>query len=335
MKNRYRLGFIRLVIIPLALLFIFSCNSNQHENMNPILGNDGVTHFYSNENSSALSEKQRIVAHLTYVLQMLTEQSNRMSDGVVKMKRFALLNHLREYIRRAEFPINSKYNHRQPCFIDENGTYCAVGYLIQQTAGSELAEKINALFQYDYLSDMKLPDLDRWVAMSGFSLEELAMIQPTYGKHIIKNTLSAGAGMSYRGLGNGYPSFRLTYGKAINEKLRTIHGRMEVVGKNDFYSSLSMGYVTKLSNKAFLRNRHIGVLIGPALLIEEGQSAWLIKPEIQLNLFSARLFKNYFLSGLLGYAYDVSLTKSALFPTNRNDLSLHLVIGRTKSGMTY
>lgn len=303
--------------------------------MNPIIGNAGEEYFYPHSSASSLTEKQRIVAHLSYVMQLLSERTNQMSEEKVKMKRLALLNHLREYIRRGEFPINTKYNHRQPCFIDENGTYCAVGYLIQQTIGSELAEKINALFQYDYLSNMQLKALDHWVADSGFSLEELAMIQPTYGKYIMKNTFSVGAGMSYRGLDNGYPSFRLSYGKAIKDKLRIVHGRMEVVGHNDFYSSLSYGYFRSFGKKAYLRNRGIGVLIGPALLIEEGQTSWMLKPEIQLNVFSMSVFKQFGLSGILGYAYDVSINKQPLFPTNRNDLSLHLVLTRTKSGLTY
>lgn len=335
MGNLGKCLLMHIVVFMASWTCIVSCNFEQKETMNPIIGNDGEEYFYTFTHINSLSEELRITAHLSYVYKLLSERTNRMADSDVKSKRLSLLAHLRNYIRRAEFPINSKFDERKPCFIDENGTYCAVGYLIQQSEGSELAEKINTLFQYDYLSDMQLPALNDWIAASGFSLKELAMIQPTYGKYILKNSFSAGAGVSYRGIDNGYPSFRLSYGKNIKDKIRMLHGRMEVVGQNDYYSSISAGYSTKLSNKKYLNNRRIGVFIGPALLVEEGQTAWLIKPEIQMNLFDARLFKNYFLSGILGYAYDVSLTKRDLFPANRNDISLHLVIGRVKGGKTY
>jgi hypothetical protein len=319
----------------LAILFI-GCKWIDHGSINPIIGNEGTLHFYQNHDLGALSEKQRITAHLAYAYQLLMDRTEAMPESEVKKKRLAVLEHLRAYIRRGEFPINSKYDERRPCFIDEKGTYCAVGYLIQQTAGSALAEKINSLFQYEFLSKMQLPVLSQWISNSGFSIEELATVQPTYGKVVIKNSITVGGGMSYRGLDSGYPSFRLSYGTNIKDRLRALHGRMEMVGQNDFYSSISYGYSFQLSKtKAYLRNRRIGALIGTGLLIEEGKTSWMLKPEIQLNIFNTFLFKRFNLAGIVGYAYDVSLNNESLFPTNRNDFSFHLILTRTKMGVTY
>ncbi|MCD6012725.1 MAG: hypothetical protein K0Q79_2587 [Flavipsychrobacter sp.] len=99
-----------------------------------------------------------------------------------RAKRTHILNLLHEYSAAAKFPAN--YDHpeeRRPCFIDRNGNICAVGYLVEQTAGRPLAEKINKQHQYDKIADMKTPELLAWVENSGLTKEECAMIQPQYG----------------------------------------------------------------------------------------------------------------------------------------------------------
>lgn len=58
---------------------------------------------------------------------------------------------------------------------------CAVGYLIEQTAGREAAEYINSMFHNEYLLQMEDPVIENWTAKSGFTKVELAMIQPSYG----------------------------------------------------------------------------------------------------------------------------------------------------------
>lgn len=80
------------------------------------------------------------------------------------------------------FPRN--YDHpegRVPCFIDRDGRICAVGYLVEQTAGRDAAERINRAHQYDAILAMNDAAVDDWIAGSGLSKEEAAMIQPTYG----------------------------------------------------------------------------------------------------------------------------------------------------------
>ena len=56
-----------------------------------------------------------------------------------------------------------------------------MGYLVQETAGREVAEQINSQHQYDYIMDMHDPIVDAWAEENGFTLEECATIQPTYG----------------------------------------------------------------------------------------------------------------------------------------------------------
>jgi hypothetical protein len=149
--------------------------------INPIVGD---TSWYESKGewpNGNESEIDRISVHLTYVLHRLKAVNNS------NPKRKINLDHLEAYISRGEFPINEKYKgERWPCFIDDQGSICAVGYLVEQTASREFAEQINQKFQYDYLMNMEDENLLAWQAKSGLTFEELAMIQPTYNYKIIE-----------------------------------------------------------------------------------------------------------------------------------------------------
>jgi hypothetical protein len=98
------------------------------------------------------------------------------------LKRNHLLDLLHDYWTKAVFPRNYDYKaERKPCFIDKDGTICAVGYLVEQTAGREAAETINFKHKYDVVMEMNDEMVDNWINKSGLTKEECAMIQPTYG----------------------------------------------------------------------------------------------------------------------------------------------------------
>jgi hypothetical protein len=88
------------------------------------------------------------------------------------------LQRLLEYRERGIFPVN--YDHPDrilPCFIDSTGAICAAGYLIEKSAGRAFAEQINREYKYATVAEMNSPAIDRWIARSGFSREEIATIQ--------------------------------------------------------------------------------------------------------------------------------------------------------------
>ena len=88
------------------------------------------------------------------------------------------LDRLHAYRLRGEFPANeSTPNTLTPCFIDRNGNICAVGYLIEQSLGRPAAERFNAAYKFAAVNDMHSPELDRWIAGSGFTHAEIATIQ--------------------------------------------------------------------------------------------------------------------------------------------------------------
>lgn len=166
--------------------------------VNPILGDKSFRHTFGRLPNAADPEELRIKTHLAFVEQELRKVAPADLVVTVRQNRGHLLNLLKDYREAGRFPSNYGYpNERKPCFIDRDGAICAVGYLIEQTSGRALAEKINIMHQYDYIHDMDMPELDEWIAQSGFSAEEFAMIQPTYyqpgpDEYIARNHVATG-----------------------------------------------------------------------------------------------------------------------------------------------
>lgn len=126
------------------------------------------------------SESLRIRTHLEYVEKQLRKAGQSHLSKEQICARENLLNLLQEYWQAGEFPQNCYYPGRRPVFIDEQENICAVGYLVQQSAGNDLAEQINTRYKYAYLPEMKDAALAKWVADAGLSPRECAMIQPAY-----------------------------------------------------------------------------------------------------------------------------------------------------------
>ena len=97
-------------------------------------------------------------------------------------KRKAILDALARYIEKGATPRNYDLPWRTPVFIDEEGTICAVGYLIESTAGRALPEKIAKAHRYDFIEDIAkdMPEVQQWIEGSGLTLEEIQTIQPAY-----------------------------------------------------------------------------------------------------------------------------------------------------------
>ncbi|RTQ50644.1 hypothetical protein EJV47_08395 [Hymenobacter gummosus] len=150
--------------------------------INPVLGNASFQTRFGRAPGAADDEATRIATHLAYAEALLRGRNVQHLPAEQQRRRATLLNYLHRYRTAGVFPRNEQYpGQRRPCFIDGAGRICAVGYLVEQTGGRALAERVNAAHQYDYIRDMRSPELAAWVAQSGLSLEECAMIQPTYG----------------------------------------------------------------------------------------------------------------------------------------------------------
>ena len=149
--------------------------------INAIIGDLSFYCKYGKTPPRSTDPDLRVRTHLGFVHALLSRRN--VSDLPVELREARRYNlaQLREYIDAGQYPRNHLYpDENHPCFIDRDGRICAVGYLVEQTAGRQLAEQVNAEFQSEFLWRIRLPELDRWVARSGLSLLELSMIQPCY-----------------------------------------------------------------------------------------------------------------------------------------------------------
>jgi hypothetical protein len=129
----------------------------------------------------SLSEKELVRMHLREVEALLRKRSTEHLSTLQKKNRENNLNVLHSYWQNGVFPINTRHYGRQPYFIDEKGTYCAVGYLMKESGADDVAMDINKTQNYNYLADIDHPKLMNWVNNSGLDFGELALIQPGYG----------------------------------------------------------------------------------------------------------------------------------------------------------
>ena len=95
-------------------------------------------------------------------------------------KRTKLLDILHEYHVSRAFPQNVHLTFRTPIFIDEFNHYCAVGWLMHNTGAESIARKIQNTQNMAYLKNIQVEGLEQWVKNSGFTVDELAWIQPGY-----------------------------------------------------------------------------------------------------------------------------------------------------------
>ncbi|HEX5051389.1 MAG TPA: hypothetical protein VFZ65_06425 [Planctomycetota bacterium] len=148
--------------------------------INGLIGDQSFVHAFGGLAARA-DETLRIRTHLAYVEDLLRHRDVSDLPAELQRTRRQHLDRLRAYHQNGVFPRN--YDHpgeRRPCFIDRDGRMCAVGYLVEQSAGRELAEAINARFQYSRIVEMRDERLDAWARGSGLTVEELATIQPGY-----------------------------------------------------------------------------------------------------------------------------------------------------------
>lgn len=164
------------------LSFCFLQKNNFANTVNAIIGDYSFIQTFGCAPDETTDENLRIKTHLAYVENLLRETDVSHLTSTQKTKRTHLLDLLNDYWYAGIFPKNFDYpGQRIPCFIDKDGRICAVGYLIEQTAGRAVAEKINSQFKYHELLDMNDEMVDSWIASSGLTKEECAMIQPEYG----------------------------------------------------------------------------------------------------------------------------------------------------------
>ena len=155
-------------------------NSPYRQGANHHIGDDSYVHVRGHEPGPRDPEEDRMHVHLSYMHDYLAARPATRPE--LAARRAEILGYLADYVAKNTTPMNEHVPWRTPVFIDDHGTICAVGYLIERTTGRALPEKIAAEHRYDYIDDIAraMPEVADWVASSGFTLEEIASIQPAY-----------------------------------------------------------------------------------------------------------------------------------------------------------
>lgn len=191
---------MKRILLPLLLLvFAIVANANNAtlEKLNIINAEwqknaDGKALALSTSIGNPSTYNDWIATHL-----MLVESTLRLRDISTltiaqQQHRKQLLDELHGYWQAGTFPINSYTNYKTPVFIDAQGTHCAVGYLMQQSGNDELAQTINRKEKFAYVHDITTPGVGTWAAEHGFTVDELAWIQPGYPPVVEADNLRGG-----------------------------------------------------------------------------------------------------------------------------------------------
>ncbi len=120
--------------------------------------------------------------HLQAVEATLRSETPAGLSAEQQTRRLRHLDVLHRYWTAGKFPINHYHTTRQPYFQDNFGTLCAVGYLLWHDGQQPLVQRIRRENNYGYLRDLaqQYPVINAWATANGFTVSELAWIQPTY-----------------------------------------------------------------------------------------------------------------------------------------------------------
>jgi hypothetical protein len=136
----------------------------------------------SNNSFTFSSDRDRIQLHFEQVYQLLKSNTTDHLSCTQKERRANHLELLKNYSRKGVFPTNAFHSHRQPYFVDDQETRCAVAHLVEESGENRLLNRIRKENNYGYITELlhEFPELQQWSYDNGFSPEELALIQPGY-----------------------------------------------------------------------------------------------------------------------------------------------------------
>ena len=150
---------------------LYDFNPNWEKHQSYVLA-DEAQHFNS--------DAAYVQAHLRNVIAILRNTSLDHDQFHQYTSRLQLIDILESYCDAGNFPINYQWMSRVPVFIDEHNTHCAVGYLLKETGYGKLAKEISYNNNYAWVEDIDNSALLEWQQKSGFTLEELKLIQGAY-----------------------------------------------------------------------------------------------------------------------------------------------------------
>lgn len=315
-----------LLIACLAACQLLLARAGQR--INPIIGDQSFIAKYGYAPNEHTSNQLRIATHLEYAEYVLRSKDVSGLSTEQIQKRTHLLDLLHAYWTRGIFPKNDDVaNERRPCFIDREGTICAVGYLVEQTAGHDAAELIGERFMYEEILDMNDPVVLNWIEECGLTREECAVIQPTYDfSYREKSRVVFSYGAAYRTGDQFYHTFRLMHENATHnywfyKASRSVGVQFDWLYNGDY--SAGIRYGCNVKSKIRHGDRHnvssrTTVALMPELFVCNGYAGMNLKPDLGYTRSWDAVSVN------LSYAYAIPLVNEEKYLPARHEIALRL-----------
>jgi hypothetical protein len=137
----------------------------------------------SAESAARAREVRRIQAHFDSVLTELADRDLSALTGAQRARRGALVETLRVYRDRGEFPHNYDFpGEAVPYFVDRGtGVLCAVGHLLATSGRRDIVDRVAAMNNNVWVGELATDSaLASWLDTHGLTLAEAARIQVPY-----------------------------------------------------------------------------------------------------------------------------------------------------------
>lgn len=137
-------------------------------------------------NLPPIAGEQNILSfHIETLWQIFRNRDASVLSPTRQQARANNLRNLSEYAQLRDCPRNYYLPYRNPVFIDHEGRYCAVGYLMKQTGKQAFCEAVQQASNFIFVRQITHPEFHAWQHESGLSLDELAWIQPAYAPSVL------------------------------------------------------------------------------------------------------------------------------------------------------
>lgn len=130
------------------------------------------------------NEQDLLVFHIQSLEKIFTEKNTNYLSTSQLIQRKKNIEVLNEYWKRRDCPKNYYLPYRNPVFIDHEGRYCAVAYLMLKSGKEKFCKAVQKNNNFVYIKAIQNDEFANWQKESGLSIDELAWIQPGYDPYI-------------------------------------------------------------------------------------------------------------------------------------------------------
>jgi len=195
----------------------------------------GPAHLDFRTDSDDHREVARIRRHLERAERLLSTRDLSTLTAAQRAARACRVSELRAYREGGVFPHNHRLpDRRTPVFVDEHGTRCAMGYLIEQSGEEALVSRIAKARNLARIHDLTgVPELVAWLDCNGLTLAEAARIQPAYGGNdelgLVRGRSTVATAFSALGAGVGAFGIAVNLPTGATQNSRNTRGLLGVV----------------------------------------------------------------------------------------------------------